>query len=92
MVQVERASLYRRLGAHSDETISRLHLDAIGHVRWWPEGRAEVTLHQILVHMIAETNRHAGHADILLLTALGEIVWGISLLPRDDRRTRGRLA
>jgi hypothetical protein len=22
-----------------------------------------VTLHQILVHMIAETDRHAGHAD-----------------------------
>jgi hypothetical protein len=24
-----------------------------------------VTLHQILVHMVAETHRHAGHADIL---------------------------
>jgi hypothetical protein len=24
-----------------------------------------VTLHQILVHVIAETNRHAGHADIV---------------------------
>jgi hypothetical protein len=24
-----------------------------------------VTLHQILVHMIAETHRHAGHADIV---------------------------
>ena len=24
-----------------------------------------MTLHQILVHMVAETNRHAGHADIL---------------------------
>ena len=24
-----------------------------------------MTLHQILVHMIAETNRHAGHADIV---------------------------
>ena len=27
--------------------------------------RSEVTLHRILVHMIAETNRHAGHADIV---------------------------
>ena len=26
---------------------------------------ATVTLHQILVHMIAETDRHAGHADIV---------------------------
>ncbi len=24
-----------------------------------------MTLHRILVHMIAETNRHAGHADIV---------------------------
>ena len=32
---------------------------------WWPDERSEVTLHRILVHMIAETNRHAGHADIV---------------------------
>ena len=24
-----------------------------------------MTLHTILIHMIAETNRHAGHADIV---------------------------
>ena len=24
-----------------------------------------MTLHQVLVHMVAETHRHAGHADIL---------------------------
>ena len=29
------------------------------------KSRSEVTLHQILVHMIAETHRHAGHADIV---------------------------
>jgi hypothetical protein len=34
-------------------------------VPWWPENRSEVTLHKILVHMIAETDRHAGHADIV---------------------------
>src|ERR671919_296847 len=42
-----------------------LPIDAIGHVAWWPEERREVTLHRILVHMIAETNRHAGHADVV---------------------------
>ncbi|MDQ3982024.1 MAG: DinB family protein [Actinomycetota bacterium] len=57
--------LYRSVWAHSDETIERSHLDAVGRVPWWPEERAEVTLHQILVHMIAETHRHAGHADIV---------------------------
>ncbi len=36
-----------------------------GHVPWWPEEHSAVTLHQILVHMIAETHRHAGHADIV---------------------------
>jgi Protein of unknown function (DUF664) len=58
-------SFYRRVWAHSDVTIDTLALDAIGHVPHWPPERKEVTLHQILVHMIAETDRHAGHADIV---------------------------
>jgi uncharacterized damage-inducible protein DinB len=57
-------AFYRRVWAHSDVTIETLALDAIGHVPHWPEERSEVTLHQILVHMVAETNRHTGHADI----------------------------
>lgn len=56
--------LYHRAWAHSDATIEALALDAIGHVPWWGD-RSEVTLHLILVHMIAETDRHAGHADIV---------------------------
>ena len=57
--------LYRRAWAHSDATIEALALDAVGHVPWWSDDGREVTLHRILVHMIAETNRHAGHADIV---------------------------
>lgn len=57
--------LYHRVWKHSDATIAMMTLDAIGHVPWWPQERSEVTLHQILVHMISETNRHAGHADIV---------------------------
>lgn len=57
--------LYRRVWAHSDATIDRLDLDAVGHVPWWPDDRNTVTLHRILVHVIAETHRHAGHADIV---------------------------
>jgi uncharacterized damage-inducible protein DinB len=57
--------LYRRVWTHSDATIAALDLDATGLVPWWPPERQQVTLHLILVHMIAETNRHAGHADIL---------------------------
>ena len=57
--------LYRRVWAHTDATIEQLPLDAVGHVPWWPPERAEPSLHLLLVHMIAETNRHAGHADII---------------------------
>jgi uncharacterized damage-inducible protein DinB len=56
--------LYRRAWAHSDATIDQLSLDAAGHVPWWGD-RGDVTLHRILVHVIAETDRHAGQADIV---------------------------
>jgi hypothetical protein len=61
----EIVALYHRAWAHSDATIETLDLDAIGHVPWWPAEHSEVTLHRVLVHMLAETNRHAGHADIV---------------------------
>ena len=57
--------LYTRSWAHADATIGALTLDAPGYVPWWQDGRREVTLHRILVHMIAETDRHAGQADIV---------------------------
>lgn len=56
--------LYRRVWAHADATIGSLDLDAPGTVPWWGE-RGSVTLQQILVHVIAETARHAGQADIV---------------------------
>jgi hypothetical protein len=57
--------LYHRAWAHSDATIDGLPLTAVGRVPWWPAERREVTLHQVLVHLVAETQRHAGHADIV---------------------------
>jgi uncharacterized damage-inducible protein DinB len=57
--------LFRRSSAHADSTIERLPLDTIGHVPWWPVDRSEVTLHRVLVHVIAEVGRHAGQADII---------------------------
>ena len=56
---------YRRAWAHADTTIGSLSLDAAGQVPWWRPERRDVTLHQILVHVVAETHRHAGHADIV---------------------------
>ena len=63
--------LYKRVWAHSNATIEALPLDALGQVPWWPPERSEVTLHRILIHMIAETERHAGHADIVRETIDG---------------------
>jgi hypothetical protein len=56
---------YRRAWAHADETFDALELDAPGRVPWWPGEHGEVDLHRIMIHMIAETHRHAGHADIV---------------------------
>jgi uncharacterized damage-inducible protein DinB len=57
--------LYARAWAHCDATIAALDLDSTGEVAWWPEDRRVVTLHRVLIHMIAEVNRHAGQADIV---------------------------
>ncbi|TWD22674.1 uncharacterized protein DUF664 [Streptomyces sp. T12] len=57
--------LYRRAWAHADATIDALPLDTTGRVPWWPDDRAELTLHHAVVRVIADTQRHAGHADIL---------------------------
>jgi hypothetical protein len=56
---------YRRAWAQADATIADLSLEAAGSVSWWRPERREVTLHQVLVHVIAETHRHAGHADVV---------------------------
>ncbi|MGC0376477.1 DinB family protein [Streptomyces sp. SAI-229] len=78
--------LYRRAWAHADATIEALPLDTAGRVPWWPDGRDELTLHHAVVRVIADTHRHAGHADILrelLDGAAGESANGTSL-PSDD--------
>ncbi|MDN5749477.1 MAG: DinB family protein [Pseudonocardia sp.] len=64
---------YYRAWAHSDATIAALPLDGIGRVPHWPRERAEVTLLQALAHMIAETHRHAGQADIVRELANGAV-------------------
>jgi hypothetical protein len=54
---------YRGAWEHSDATINALAVDAPGHVPWW--ARPNVKLFNIVVHVLTETSRHAGHADIL---------------------------
>lgn len=53
---------YRSAWEHADATILALPIDAPGHVPWWP--RPDVTLLSIMVHVLSDTTRHAGHADI----------------------------
>jgi uncharacterized damage-inducible protein DinB len=58
-------ALYRGAWAHTDGTVAALGLAAVGRVPWWQEGSQEVTLGRILLHVVAETHRHAGHADVV---------------------------
>jgi uncharacterized damage-inducible protein DinB len=61
----EVADFYRDVWAFSDATIADLALDARGAVPWWSEEHRDVSLARIVVHVISDTTRHAGHADIL---------------------------
>jgi Protein of unknown function (DUF664) len=54
---------YRAAWSFADATITELALEATGHVWWW--GDDPVSLHHVLVHVTADTQRHAGHADIV---------------------------
>lgn len=57
--------MYRAAWAADDATVRELGTAATGTVPWWGERGQNVTVHRLLVHVIAETHRHAGHADIL---------------------------
>ena len=88
-------AIYRRAWALTDATVEELPIDAVGRVHWW--SLPEVTLHKVLVHVIAETHRHAGHADIvreLVDGSVGNQSVGDNLPDRDEawwREYRDRL-
>ncbi|WP_461034991.1 DinB family protein [Streptomyces mayteni] len=93
----EIVGFYRRAWQHADATIEALPLDAVGHVPWWPEERRAVTLHRVLVHVISDITRHAGHADIVreLMDGTAGLSKGNDNMPFDDRAAweahRGRV-
>ena len=78
--------LYRRVWAHADETIANLRLDAQGEVPWWPEERRYPTLHRVIVHVISDLQRHAGHADIAreLIDGSAGLLANVSNVPDVD--------
>lgn len=77
---------YQRAWAHADGTFDALDLDALGRVPWWGES-GEVTLHEVMVHVIVDTQRHAGHADIIreLIDGAAGLLAGHENLPPGDQ-------
>lgn len=59
----EVADFHRQAWAFGDATIADLPLDARGAVPWWPVDHRDASLARIIVHVVSETTRHAGHAD-----------------------------
>ena len=57
--------LYRAAARRADESVALLGLHAPATVAWWPPERRETTLGALLVRVVAETARHAGHCDIV---------------------------
>ena len=76
--------LYRQTWDIADEAITELSLDTVSKVPWW--GAEDVTLHHVLVHVTAETQRHAGHADIIreLIDGSAGLLEGHDNLPVSD--------
>jgi hypothetical protein len=89
--------LYHRSWVHSNKTIDILSLDEVGHVPHWPDHENEVTLHRMLLHVMSDTQRHAGHADIireLIDGKVGLLEDNDNMPPRDHQwwdKRRGRL-
>jgi hypothetical protein len=54
-------AFYARARADADAAIEALDVEALGDA-WFGE---QVTMRWVLIHMVEETARHAGHMDIL---------------------------
>jgi hypothetical protein len=96
-VAIEASAAPRKHAAleFSDTTINELALDAVGNVWWW--GDDSVTLHHVMVHVTADTQRHAGQADIVreLIDGTVGMLKGVDNLhirdPAERQRFRDRI-
>lgn len=77
---------FARVRAHGGQTIAALDLAAPGFVPWWGQDGQQVTLGQVLVHVVSEVARHTGHADIVreLIDSSAGLAEGHSNLPDRD--------
>jgi len=78
--------LYESALEHSLRTVDEVPLDTERQVPWWRTG--PVSLHLVLVHLLVETARHAGHIDILRELIDGEagLRKGVTNLPDRDEQ------
>ncbi len=63
MTLADAIALYEATTKAVDVVLDGIALDTIIKVSWRKNGQA--TLERMLVHMIAETHRHAGHMDLI---------------------------
>lgn len=64
MTLVDAVELYRETTVAADAVLEELELDSPAVVPWWIKHR-HTSVERLLVHMIAESHRHAGHLDIV---------------------------
>jgi hypothetical protein len=67
--------------------IDQLELDAPGLVPWWSEKSKNTALGRVLIHMVVETQRHLGHADLVreLIDGAAGLRANNSNLPNGDQ-------
>nr|NLD40096.1 DinB family protein [Actinomycetales bacterium] len=70
--RAEIVELYELAARRTNDALDELELDTPGRVPWWGDS-GDVILGHVIVHLIAETARHAGHADILRETIDGAV-------------------
>ncbi|WP_404289326.1 DinB family protein [Glutamicibacter arilaitensis] len=65
-------ALYRKSVAFAEQALDELDLESPAEVPWWSLHR-HTTVEHLIVHMIAETSRHAGQLDIVRELLDGQI-------------------
>ncbi|PQZ86802.1 DinB family protein [Arthrobacter sp. MYb222] len=64
MTLADAMNIYREATTAADVVLDYLDLDSPAVVPWWGTHR-HTTVERLLIHMIAESHRHAGHMDIV---------------------------
>lgn len=69
---------YNEVAAYTDKLVATVDLDlfhALPEAPWFPEGKTW-SARRVLMHIVAETSQHAGHADVIRETIDGQKTMG----------------